>query len=207
MEPAQGPRWESDDAERRADRDGSEGESERHQHRGTGPVLQSGCRRNSVAVSGTRRCASFHAMARRAEAIDAMRTQLRQVGLRATSSRIAVLDVLRSAGAPVSHAEVCDALLDRTFDRASIYRNLTDLVDAGLVHRTDVGDHVWRFELRAEKIAHVADGHAHFVCSDCGTIECLPTAAVSLRAVRGAPKSLGAKGVEVHVKGRCNACA
>ena len=42
--------------------------------------------------------------------------------------------LLRSRG-PETHAEVSDALADKGFDRATIYRNLTELTDAGLVSR------------------------------------------------------------------------
>ena len=100
------------------------------------------------------------------------------------------------------------ALADRGFDRATVYRNLIDLADKGILVRTDLGDHVWRFELRArpEKRGHGTE-HPHFVCTDCGDVSCLPSVAVRLVATEGAPKSLSRRAVEVHVKGLCDNCA
>jgi Fur family ferric uptake transcriptional regulator len=80
-----------------------------------------------------------------------------------------------------------------------------DLAEAGLLVRSDLGDHVWRFERKQTQAGHPG-GHAHFVCVDCGGVSCLP--ALSVRVVRasGAPRALGTKQVEVQVKGRCDAC-
>ncbi|MBC7171521.1 MAG: transcriptional repressor [Polyangiaceae bacterium] len=135
----------------------------------------------------------------------AFRDRLRGSGLRATSARVAVYKVLSEAETPLSHAEVCALIGDEGFDRATIYRNLVDLGEAGLLKRTDVGDHVWRFELTGDEGIHSSEVHPHFVCTDCGGVACLPEGSVVVRAVRGAPRSLGAP-VEVHVRGICDAC-
>jgi Fur family transcriptional regulator, ferric uptake regulator len=137
----------------------------------------------------------------------ALRERLRAAGLRVTSGRVAVIRRLIQAGTPLSHAEVCELVAHARIDRATVYRTLVDLTDAGIVRRTDLGDHVWRFEwLGGEPRAHAADSHPHFVCSDCGAVACLPADAVSLRAVRGAPRALRRQAVEVHVRGLCDAC-
>ena len=138
-----------------------------------------------------------------------LKTQLRAKGLRATAARAAVYQVLLSAGGPVSHADVCEKLESSAFDRATLYRNLMDLAEAGLVRRSDLGDHLWRFEL-AER-AHddhqpIDAAHPHFVCTECGTIECLPEGAVTVASVKGAPRALEGGHVEVQVRGTCNDC-
>ena len=74
--------------------------------------------------------------------------RIRAAGLRSTAPRVAVLRELENASAPMSHADLVDALGDEGYDRVTIYRNLTDLTEAGLVVRADLGDHVWRFELK-----------------------------------------------------------
>lgn len=108
---------------------------------------------------------------------------------------------------PLSHAEVCARVGDAGFDRATIYRNLVDLGDAGAVKRTDIGDHVWRFELTEDGGEHSTEVHPHFVCTDCGGVACLPEGSVVVRAMRGTPRSLAAAtGVEVHVRGVCDSC-
>jgi Fur family ferric uptake transcriptional regulator len=137
-----------------------------------------------------------------------LRTTLRDAGLRSTAPRIAVLEYLHRAGAPASHGELHEKLAASGFDRATLYRNLMDLAEAGLVTRTDLGDHVWRFELRREGPhgAHAAE-HPHFVCTDCGGVSCLPGASVRISAPKGAPRALERKAVKVQLSGLCDACA
>ncbi len=138
--------------------------------------------------------------------VQQLRARLHACGLRATLPRIAVLGQLTAAEGPRSHAELTDALTAQGFDRATVYRNLIDLTDAGLVSRTDLGDHRWRFELK--RAHHARDPHhPHFICEGCGSIACLPEASVELHAVRGAPKALRYKSVQVQVRGLCNGCA
>ena len=141
--------------------------------------------------------------------LDELRGVVRAKGLRATPSRLAVLDLLRSSDTPMSHGDVADRLASETWDRATIYRNLTDLAEAGLVRRTDIGDHVWRFEALSGD--HDASAHPHFVCTECGTIECLPEIELAVRATRASarskpPRAVKQRQVEVHVRGLCDSC-
>ena len=90
-------------------------------------------------------------------------------------------------------------------DRTTVYRNLLDLTDAGLVRRSDLGDHVWRFELKRDGAEQKA--HPHFTCTDCGTVECLPEVAVRLLPGRHAPRSIVKRKVEVQLRGLCDDCS
>jgi Fur family ferric uptake transcriptional regulator len=134
-----------------------------------------------------------------------LKQRLRTVGLRATSARAAVLRCLIEADAPLTHADVCDRLAALGYDRATLYRNLMDLTDVGLSTRTDLGDHLWRFEL-AGRAQHDEAAHPHFVCSECGEVSCLPETAVDVKPVRGLPRSLRKKKVEIQIRGVCNGC-
>lgn len=140
--------------------------------------------------------------------LDELRAHVRAKGLRATPSRLAVLELLRVSDAPMSHGDVADRLATQAWDRATIYRNLTDLAEAGLVRRTDVGDHVWRFE--AVSGDHEAAAHPHFVCTECGTVECLPELELAVRSASRSrsrpPRAVKQRQVEVHVRGLCDAC-
>jgi Fur family ferric uptake transcriptional regulator len=131
---------------------------------------------------------------------------LRKAGLRKTTPRIAVLELLENATTPRTHGEIAADMAGLGFDRATIYRNLIDLVEADLVSRSDLGDHVWRFEMRRPEARH-ARQHSHFLCVDCGGVTCLPGGAVRLVSARGLPRAVLARDVEVQVKGRCDACA
>ncbi|MCG8421266.1 MAG: transcriptional repressor [Proteobacteria bacterium] len=135
---------------------------------------------------------------------DELRALIRGVGLRATPSRIAVLSLLREAAQPMSHGEVAEHMADEVWDRATIYRNLIDMSDAGLLRRSDMGDHVWRFEATTGN--HNSKEHPHFVCTECGTIECLPEIEFKLQARKRAPRALRKREIEVQVRGLCDNC-
>lgn len=136
-----------------------------------------------------------------------LKTSLRDAGLRSTAPRLAVLEYLHRVGAPASHGELHDRLSSAGFDRATLYRNLMDLAEAGLVTRTDLGDHVWRFELRSGAAGEGhADDHPHFVCTDCGGVSCLPGTSVRISAAKGAPRALERKAVKIQLSGLCDAC-
>jgi Fur family ferric uptake transcriptional regulator len=130
---------------------------------------------------------------------------IRQAGLRATASRIAVLRMLGEADRPLSHADIVDALTDQPWDRATLYRNLIDLVNAGLARKVELGDRVWRFDRSSSSHPHDAAVHPHFVCTVCGDVACLPEVSISTPTL-GIPKSLRDRHVEVHVRGVCDAC-
>ena len=136
---------------------------------------------------------------------DDLREQIRQVGLRCTTARLAVLEHLTAASRPLTHAEVADQLAARGFDRATIYRNLVELAEVGLAARIELGDHVWRFEIKRAGHAHSSE-HPHFVCVDCGEVSCLPSESVSITPPPGA-KSARPQITEVLLKGHCGQCS
>lgn len=134
-----------------------------------------------------------------------LQERIRTAGLRSTRPRVAVLRELQAATAPLSHADLVEALGDEGYDRVTIYRNLTDLTEAGLVVRSDLGDHVWRFELKRSPTEHPVN-HPHFTCVDCGTISCLPEESVRITPAKGAPRSVQSRSVEVQLRGVCDRC-
>lgn len=136
----------------------------------------------------------------------ALRQTIRKVGLRGTSPRIAVLQLLENATMPLSHTEVCDALMEQGFDKATLYRNLTDLTEAGLLSRLDVGDHVWRFELRHREQGQ-AGNHPHFVCIVCGNVYCLPGVRVRITPKSQFQYALNTGAVIIQFRGSCDQCA
>jgi Fur family ferric uptake transcriptional regulator len=129
---------------------------------------------------------------------------LRDKGLRRTGPRIAVLDVLTQAKTPMSHGAVAEQLTSEGLDRATVYRNLMDLTEVGLVSRNDLGDHVWRFELRAADAGHNLL-HPHLLCAKCGQVTCLDDVAV--RFTEKTPRrALKDQKLELQLRGLCDAC-
>ncbi len=132
-----------------------------------------------------------------------LREVIRKAGLRATKGRISVLRVLHGSDGPASHADVIEWLADEGWDRATLYRNLVDLTEVGLLRKITVGDQVWRFEL-AEADEHADEAHPHFLCTQCGGISCLPE--LSLSAVGKLPQSVTTGEVSIQLRGVCDTC-
>jgi Fur family ferric uptake transcriptional regulator len=137
------------------------------------------------------------------EAVAKTRKILADRGLRTTAARLAVVHWLQKANSPATHAEIAADLVPKGIDKATVLRNLTDLVEAGLVTRKELGDHVWRFELRDESHP-VGCEHAHFICVDCGRVTCLHQLEMSVSVM----KSLQDVGqvTEILVRGHCDEC-
>lgn len=131
---------------------------------------------------------------------------LRDKGLRATPARIAILFALGDAEGPLSHQELTVKLNDLGLDKSTIFRGLQDLTEVGLLHRLELGDHVWRYETVKDKDPEDEAGgvehlHPHLLCVDCGMIRCLDQGDISIEL----SPSLG-KVVDVLVKGHCPDC-
>jgi Fur family ferric uptake transcriptional regulator len=134
--------------------------------------------------------------------VNEARKMLKDAGLRSTPARISVINALKRSSRPQTHAQLADQLVPLGFDKATVFRNLTDLAEAELVLRTELGDHVWRFEMRDPK--HDRSSHPHFVCVDCGTVSCMEGMNLPDDKQR---KSLNISRIsEILVKGHCLVC-
>jgi Fe2+ or Zn2+ uptake regulation protein len=81
-----------------------------------------------------------------------------------TANRRAIVDVLASAGAPLTLPDLLAA--DESLAQSSAYRSLAVLTDAGVVRRlVHVGDHAM-FELDE----HLTEHHHHLICEACGRV-------------------------------------
>lgn len=136
---------------------------------------------------------------------EAVRRLLRDAGLRVTPGRVAVYRALSEARAPLTHNDLVDATRSLGLDRATVYRNLVTLADAGLLTRTDLGDHVWRFEIPRDHDG-VHPAHPHFVCVTCGDVQCLDGLELRLPAAGRGPRALAKRDIEVQVRGVCDDC-
>jgi Fur family ferric uptake transcriptional regulator len=113
------------------------------------------------------------------------------------------MQVLREIQAPVTHAELAERLVPAGFDKATVFRNLSDLTDEGLLLRTELGDHVWRFELA--NLQHPdRNNHPHFVCLSCGRVQCLAPLELTAGSKRRT-KEIGEVS-EILLKGECQTC-
>lgn len=129
-----------------------------------------------------------------------LKEELRAAGLRATGSRVGVLRCVREAARPVALADVVERMGAEAPDRATVYRNLVDLAEAGLLRRAHLGD-AWRFEGGDES------EHAHFICTKCGTVECAPDVSLNVAAHGKAPDSVKDGDFRVQLHGVCDDCS
>ncbi len=128
---------------------------------------------------------------------------LRAAGLRRTPARLAVFARVNALARPVSHAELlaCPDIAD--VDDITLYRTLTALVDAGLVHRVHGLDGVWRYCAQPQGQAGCPANHVHFLCTSCGAMACLldqPMPRVDV------PKGALVHGRHFIIHGHCAAC-
>jgi Fe2+ or Zn2+ uptake regulation protein len=132
-----------------------------------------------------------------------IRELIKKKGMRSTNARIAVLQKLINSSSPVSHAELSNLLVPIGFDKATVFRNLNDLADVGLVTKTELGDHVWRFEFNDPDNPH--EGlHPHFYCVDCGSVTCLPEK--DFQHISYTESAEIGNITEILIKGHCNNC-
>lgn len=148
---------------------------------------------------------AWHVAKKRAiEAAAKARELLTSAGLRTTPARIAVIRWLQKSKTPATHTHIAAELVPLGFDRATIFRALNDLVKSNLVARMELGDHVWRFELRDWSDSGPSN-HPHFVCVECGRITCLPDGDL-LELTQKSLAKLGEM-TEVIVRGHCVSCS
>lgn len=129
---------------------------------------------------------------------------IRKAGLRATPARLMTYEYLRKSGMPMTHLEVAMHLGSQGIDKATAFRNLNDLVEAGLLRKTELGDRVWRFEVAD---LHSADGglHPHFLCVDCGTVACMSDVKLTASSQRESEKFGDV--TEILLRGHCRECS
>src|SRR5947207_15685631 len=97
---------------------------------------------------------------------ESIRRSLEGSGLRCTPQRYAVMAFLMEHNRHPTAAEIFEAVnrLDPRSSKATIYNNLRDLVQAGLVREVAVEGRAARFDAKGMR-------HHHFICDRCGNVE------------------------------------
>src|SRR5438128_11494219 len=131
----------------------------------------------------------------------AIRRSLEGNGLRCTPQRCAVMAFLMENDGHPTAAEIFEAVnrVDPRSSRATIYNNLRDLVQAGLVREVAMEGRAARFDAKDMP-------HHHFICDRCGNVEDVDWYDVP----RPAAASLGKRVLrecELILRGLCTKCA
>lgn len=125
-------------------------------------------------------------------------------GVRPTSNRILILRYMLNADRPMSLSELDDAL--DTVDKSSIFRVLTTLSNAGILHTIEDGRGVTHYEIchGDHNSEGEDDSHVHFFCRICKGLTCLenlPLPHVNL------PEGFNMEGGNYMLKGICPKCS
>src|SRR3569833_441619 len=132
---------------------------------------------------------------------DTIKRCLAGTGLRSTPQRYAVMAFLMEQPGHPTAAEIFEAVnrVDPRSSRATIYNNLRDLVQAGLVREVAMEGRAARFDAKGMR-------HHHFICDRCWTGEDVDWYDVP----RPSAKSLGKRVLrdcELIFRGLCSKCA
>jgi Fe2+ or Zn2+ uptake regulation protein len=95
----------------------------------------------------------------------AVSIRLAALDQRYTASRQVLVETLAAAGRPLTIPDVLEA--SPQLPQSSAYRNMTLLIEVGVVRRVNGADDHGRFELAEELSGH----HHHLVCATCGTVQ------------------------------------
>ncbi|HEX8330630.1 MAG TPA: transcriptional repressor [Hymenobacter sp.] len=110
---------------------------------------------------------------------DRLSQTLTRHGLRQTTVRRAVLQVLSESSYALSGGEI-EQLLPPNTDRITLYRTLKSFEECGLIHRVIDTSDVVRYaacSIECSAKAHF-DNHVHFKCTACEHIYCLNQVAI-----------------------------
>ena len=138
------------------------------------------------------------------ESLELVKHAIREVGLRATPARIAILQMLLNSNSPQPHSVVAERLAPLGVDSATVFRNLNSMTQVGLLRRAELGDHVWRFEAVRDNQHGQDSAHPHFLCVDCGEVTCLDDVQLTASSQR-VTQRVG-EVTEILVRGHCNQC-
>ena len=133
--------------------------------------------------------------------------RLARAGQRWTKGRRSVVDAMAKAKAPMSVPDVQSAV-GSAVPLSSLYRIISDLVDAKVLFKLEFAQGFARFELDEE----LAEHHHHLVCTECGSVTDLELADLEL-AIETTAKSIKRRNSfvvtahRVDFFGRCGECA
>lgn len=135
--------------------------------------------------------------------LESIESLLRKAGLKRTSGRIALIDLLRNARYPLTQEEISERLAEHGLNRVSIYRALASFLETGLVHRVESGDRIWKFAFCG--CGGRGHCHPHFICRACGKVECLEE--LDLPEVPGIGADYRLEEREFYLRGLCPDCS
>jgi Fur family transcriptional regulator, ferric uptake regulator len=102
--------------------------------------------------------------------------RLKSANLRTTEGRTRVLDHIKRIGQPLSVPELHE-FVGVQVPLSSLYRIVSDLVDAAVLRKLEFAEGFARYELDED----LAEHHHHLVCTACGSVVDLALDAIEAR--------------------------
>ncbi len=127
---------------------------------------------------------------------------LHEAGFKATPARLALLDLFKKTGKPVSIKYIQEHLRTKDTDQATVYRMVNALLQSGIVKYVDLKHGHGHYELAS------SSHHHHVICEKCGKIQDVSCDTKTLQAK--ILKSSGFSKINDHSLeffGLCTSCA
>ena len=127
---------------------------------------------------------------------------LRGRNLKATSTRLHVLEVISDYKKAIPFSEIQNKL--QGFDRVTLYRTLNALMESGIIHKALIEEKETFFAICSNSCSsHFHNhNHIHFKCSNCLAVTCVQAEnPISFSIPNHAIESF-----EIEVMGLCESC-
>lgn len=129
--------------------------------------------------------------------------RLAAAGERVTRQRLIVADALVRAGRQLTAGELYERLRSTkpSLGRATVFRTLDRLVDAGVARRLELDGHIYAY------VACEPEHHHHLSCTECGKVEEIPESWVAPFADRASRhRNFEIDDARLDFYGRCAEC-
>ena len=128
---------------------------------------------------------------------------LREVKLKVTPARIAILEVLSGTFEPLSANDIFESVRKNGYDQATVYRNIKSLGEKGIVRQVGLEHDHAHYELTPD------NEHHHVICIQCGRVEefvgCVDDAVIA-NALKQAKHFDVVDRHSFELFGRCKSC-
>lgn len=128
---------------------------------------------------------------------------LKRHNIRITTMRKDILDIFLECDKAMSHHDIELQLED--CDRITLYRNLKNFQEKGIIHKAIDGTNTPKYALCEHECDehHHHDNHVHFHCERCGNTFCLDD--VQLPQI-STPEGYAISSSNLILNGTCNIC-
>jgi len=95
---------------------------------------------------------------------------IKNKNIKLTTARVKLLEILEKSDRPLCYEEIKNNI---SMDKATFYRNISKFEDKGILNAFESSDKKRYFEVKLNP-------HAHFVCVECSSVECIKSVDISL---------------------------